>query len=60
MNRKTLLGGAGYESPVCTQLEVSVEGILCESFGNESFGVGDDGAKTYGSGIDGIENNGWY
>ena len=59
MNRKTLLGGAGYESPVCTQLEVSVEGILCESFGNESFTIGDDGGRTYGSEI-GDENNGWY
>jgi len=60
MNRKTLLGGAGYESPVCTQLEVSVEGILCESFGNESFRTGAGGVNSYGSGIDGIENNGWY
>ena len=59
MNRKTLLGGAGYESPVCTQLEVSVEGILCESFGNESFTYGADGSITYGSEI-GDENNGWY
>ena len=53
------VGGVVYESPVCTPVEVFSEGILCESFGNESFkSMGEnDTAPSYGSGID---NNGWY
>ena len=52
-------GGASYKSPVCTPVEVFSEGVLCESFGNESFkGMGDnDSAPSYGSGE---VNNGWY
>ena len=59
MNVRTILGGVGYESPACTPVEVSLEGILCASFGNESFkGMGEnDTAPSYGSGE---ENNGWY
>jgi len=58
MNTRTILG-VDYESPVCTPVEVFSEGVLCESFGNESFkGMGDnDSAPSYGSGV---ENNGWY
>lgn len=31
MNRKPKQGGAGYETPACASLELSSEGILCES-----------------------------
>jgi len=59
MNTKTIKGEAVYESPVCAPVEVFSEGVLCESFGNESFkGMGEnDTAPSYGSGV---ENNGWY
>ena len=41
-----------YIAPVCTELETHAEGVLCSSisFKNESFGNGDDGARTYGTG----------
>ena len=31
MNKTIIKGGAGYEPPVCASLELSSEGILCES-----------------------------
>lgn len=53
------MGGADYMSPVCTPVEISSEGILCESFRNESFkGMGEnDSAPSYGTGL---TDNGWY
>lgn len=43
------MGGAGYETPVCTSLELSSEGILCES-NPAGAGVLDDNSwnLTYG------------
>ena len=46
MNIKTILGGAGYESPVCTPVEVSSEGILCASVTHEGY----EDITNYGSG----------
>ena len=59
MNRKTFLKESEYHSPLCTPVDLSLEGVLCGSFGNEGFnGMGEDGsAPSYGSGV---ENNGWY
>lgn len=42
-----------YRTPACTIAEISQEGILCSSFGNETFSTDD---TVYGSGS---ENNGW-
>lgn len=48
-----------YTAPMCTEMGISSEGILCESFSNEGFkGMGEgDTAPSYGTGQ---ENNGWY
>ena len=48
-----------YMTPVCTNLEALSEGVLCSSvsFTNESFGTGDDGARTYGTGE---TDRGWF
>ena len=48
-----------YIAPVCTELEALSEGVLCSSvsFTNESFGNGDDGARTYGTGE---TDRGWF
>ena len=43
----------GYETPVSIPVEVSSEGVLCQSLGNENFNI--DG-PAYG---DGSETNGW-
>lgn len=51
--KKGFISAAEYRTPVCTITEISQEGILCASFGNETFTT--DGT-TYGSGS---ENNGW-
>ena len=53
MKMKNSQGGAAYSAPVSTFVEVSSEGILCASFGNEGF---DLNGSTYG---DGQDNNGW-
>ena len=46
MNVRTILGGAGYESPVCTPVEVFSEGILCASVTHEGY----EDITNYGSG----------
>ena len=56
MGTKTIKGGAGYKSPVCAPVEISLEGMLCESFGTEKF----DGAENYGDSSEGAVNKGWY
>ena len=53
MKMKNSQGGAAYSAPVSTFVEVSSEGILCASFGNEGF---DSNVPTYGEDLD---NNGW-
>lgn len=52
MSRKTF-GREAYQSPICIPVEISLEGILCESFDNETYESGQD----YG---DGSATNGWY
>ena len=53
MKTKNYQGEAAYSAPAAALLEVSSEGILCASFGNEGF---DLNGPTYG---DGQDNNGW-
>lgn len=53
MKVKNYQGGAAYSAPALTLVEVSSEGILCASFGNEGF---ESNGPTYGEGQD---NNGW-
>lgn len=53
MKKKINQSAAGYIAPAIIQQEVSSEGILCASFGNEGF---DSNGPTYG---DGQDNNGW-
>ena len=53
MEQKNQNGGIEYETPLCTPMQVSSEGILCESFGNESY----EDVLNYG---DGKDNKGWY
>ena len=53
MKKKNYQGEAAYSAPAAALLEVSSEGILCASFGNEGF---DSNGPTYGEGQD---NNGW-
>lgn len=52
MKIKLTLPGAEYQSPVCTYVDFSSEGILCASFGNEDY----EGNVNYG---DGSDNKGW-
>lgn len=52
MKKKINQSAAVYIAPAVTQVDISSEGILCGSFGNEIF-VDDD--TTYGEG----ENKGW-
>lgn len=45
--------GKAYETPICVPMQVSSEGILCESYENESY----DDIYNYG---EGKTNKGWY
>lgn len=45
--------GEAYETPICVPMQVSSEGILCESYENESY----DDIYNYG---EGKTNRGWY
>ena len=53
MKTKNYQGGAAYSAPALTLVEVSSEGILCESYENESY----DDIYNYG---EGKTNKGWY
>jgi len=53
MIQKAQDGGYIYETPVCIPVQISSEGILCESSENESY----EDVYNYG---DGKENKGWY
>lgn len=53
MKRKAFTEEA-YQSPVCRSVEISSEGILCESFDNETYESGAD----YGD--PDSDTNGWY
>lgn len=53
MKKKINQSAAVYIAPAVTQVDISSEGILCGSFGNEGF---EDNGPTYGGGQD---NNGW-
>jgi len=44
--------GMPYVSPACHSTEIALEGVLCESFGNETF----ENITNYGSDL---ENRGW-
>ena len=55
MKQKINQSAAVYIAPAVTQVDISSEGILCGSFGNEGFDY-DAGQPTYG---DEKENNGW-
>ena len=59
MKQENIKMTGGYIAPAVTALEYSFEGVLCASYGNESFkGMGeDDKAPSYGTGI---EDFGWY
>ena len=43
-----------YKTPVCSSMEMSLEGMLCTSFDNEEF----EGSENYGNADD--SNKGWY
>lgn len=47
-----ILTRADYLSPVCTCMEISAEGVLCASFGNEDY----EDNMNYDDGTDG---KGW-
>lgn len=51
--RKTMQTEA-YQTPVCSLMDMKSEGVLCASFGNESF---NDDVTNYG---DGTDTDGWY
>ena len=53
MKKKINQSAAVYIAPAVTLVDISSEGILCGSFGNEGF---EDNGPTYGGGQD---NNGW-
>lgn len=48
MTVNTTKGGSAYESPICSVMDISSEGILCQSGGNlsDGFHEGVDGDDT--------------
>ena len=43
-----------YKTPVCSSMEMSLEGMLCTSFDNEEF----EGSENYDNADD--SDKGWY
>ena len=42
LNKTLNMGGATYETPTITTLEVQPEGVLCGSFDNPGYGYDDE------------------